>query len=206
MKYFTLLFIFILLVVAPNFATRYTVTNVGTSFSPSSLTIKAGDTVIFSLSNEHNAVEVSLATYNSNGNTSNGGFSVTYGGGTVIMRNPGTYYYVCQPHAQVGMKGVITVQAALGIDSPSGNITTLDVQTNSAARDIRLKYQLQSKTKVTIELVNSSGVCVAILESGYKDAGLQEETYVMDKPFSSGLYFVILRCGNQIFSDKVLLK
>jgi plastocyanin len=88
----------------------HTVTNAGFSFSPSLLTINAGDTVRFQLDTIHNAVEVSQATWNANGNTPNGGFSVGFGGGDVLFTTPGTYYYVCQPHAGSGMKGRIVVQ------------------------------------------------------------------------------------------------
>jgi plastocyanin len=90
-------------------ATIYTVTTPGFSFSPASLTINLGDTVNFSLGLSHNAVEVSQTTWNSGGNTSNGGFQTPYGGGIVIPQNPGVYYYVCVPHASMGMKGTITV-------------------------------------------------------------------------------------------------
>ena len=88
----------------------HTVMNMGFSFSPSLLTINAGDTVRFNLDSNHNAVEVSQTTWNANGNTPNGGFSVGFGGGDVVFNTPGTFYYVCQPHASGGMKGRIVVQ------------------------------------------------------------------------------------------------
>lgn len=91
-------------------ATTHTISNSGTSFSPATLSINLGDTVVFSLDPSHNAVEVSQATWNSNGNTPlSGGFSVSFGGGTVVLTATGTYYYVCSPHASLGMKGTITV-------------------------------------------------------------------------------------------------
>jgi plastocyanin len=90
-------------------ATTYTVVDQGFSFSPSTLAINLGDTVVFNLAMIHTVVEVSQATWNINGNTSNGGFSLPYGGGTLVLTNTGTYYYVCGPHASMGMKGTITV-------------------------------------------------------------------------------------------------
>jgi plastocyanin len=96
------------------FSTVFTVTSPGNSFSPSSITITAGDTVIFSIASSHNVVEVSQTTYNSNGNTAlSGGFSLPYSGGTLYTAGltAGTHYYVCSPHASMGMKGIIIVQA-----------------------------------------------------------------------------------------------
>ncbi len=95
-------------------ATKWTITVVGASFSPSTITITSGDSVLFSISTAHNAVEVSQATWNANGNTSlSGGFSTPFGGGLVLPSNltVGTHYYVCAPHASIGMKGIIIVQA-----------------------------------------------------------------------------------------------
>jgi len=86
-----------------------TVTNAGFAFSPSLLTINAGDTVRWTINSIHNVVEVSQATWNANGNTSNGGFSLPFGGGTHTFSTPGTYYYVCEPHASGGMKGRVIV-------------------------------------------------------------------------------------------------
>ena len=87
----------------------FTVVNAGFTFSPATLNVNAGDTITFSLAGIHNVVEVDQATWNANGNTSNGGFTLPFGGGTLVLIDPGTYYYVCQPHASQGMKGMIIV-------------------------------------------------------------------------------------------------
>ncbi|MDT8323713.1 MAG: plastocyanin/azurin family copper-binding protein [Bacteroidota bacterium] len=111
MRLFTILgVLFLVLHAGTATGTTHTITNSGFTFSPSSLTISVGDTVVFSIASSHNAVEVSQATWNSNGNTPlSGGFSVPFGGGTVIFSSAATHYYVCSPHASLGMKGVINV-------------------------------------------------------------------------------------------------
>jgi len=98
------------------YAATVTVSNAGNSFTPSAITINVGDSVQFNIAGSHDVVEVSLATYNANGNTSNGGFALPFGGGTLSGLATGTYYYVCTPHAAGGMKGTVTVNAA----PPSG--------------------------------------------------------------------------------------
>ena len=89
----------------------HTVTNAGFTFSPADITINAGDSVQWQLASIHTVLEVTQQTWNANGNTAKaGGFSTPLGGGTVKFDTPGTYFYVCEPHASIGMKGKITVQ------------------------------------------------------------------------------------------------
>jgi plastocyanin len=110
--------ILLLFISIPGFSAIWTITNVGNSFSPSTITISEGDTVVFQLSNDHNVVEVSEATWNANGTTALvGGFQTGFGGGTVLpgQLGAGTHYYVCTPHAGVGMKGSIVVEVATSL-------------------------------------------------------------------------------------------
>lgn len=110
MRKLYLLFLGVLLSTAVMAATTV-VTNSGTTFTPANITITQGDTVQFNIGGSHNVVEVSQATYNANGTTSNGGFTLPFGGGQLTGLTAGTYYYVCTPHASLGMKGTITVSA-----------------------------------------------------------------------------------------------
>ncbi|MFN8134706.1 MAG: T9SS type A sorting domain-containing protein [Bacteroidales bacterium] len=117
MKKAILLFGMIFLTVAA-FSATVNITNSGFTFSPATVTINQGDDVNFQLGGIHNAVEVSKATFDANGNTAlPGGFSVELGGGTVTADKltVGTHYYVCAPHASLGMKGTITVLNTTGI-------------------------------------------------------------------------------------------
>lgn len=94
--------------------TTHELTNVGSTFSPALITMQAGDSIHLVLSAPHTCTEVDEATWNSNGNTSNGGFNFT-GEVTFAIDDPGTYYYVCVPHAAMGMKGRIIVEGGTGM-------------------------------------------------------------------------------------------
>jgi plastocyanin len=98
----------------PGFSTVHVINNVGTTFTPDSMVINILDTVEFTLANFHNAVEVSKDTYLAGDTTSNGGFRLPFGGGKVAFHSLGVHYFVCQPHAAIGMKGVINVVATRG--------------------------------------------------------------------------------------------
>jgi len=112
MRILSAVVLFLVLSVTSVFATKHTINNSGLSFNPATLTINAGDTVVFSIAGIHNAVEVDQSTWDADGITSNGGFSVPFGGGSVVLSVVGTHYYVCQAHASGGMKGTITVNPA----------------------------------------------------------------------------------------------
>ena len=81
-------------------------------FMPENLTIAVGDCVDFVMSNTHNAVEVSKDTYDNLGVVPlEDGFNVTFGETKQVrFDDPGTHYYVCQPHVAMEMIGTIIVQ------------------------------------------------------------------------------------------------
>jgi plastocyanin len=107
-----LLPLLLMLISISGFSKTWTVTNLGSAFTPATITINAGDSVTFSIAIAHNVVEVSKSTWDANGNTPLPGFSLPYGGGLLLpaQLTVGTYYYVCTPHAVWGMKGTIIVQ------------------------------------------------------------------------------------------------
>jgi plastocyanin len=107
--------------------TTFTISTSGFAFSPASTTINLGDIVNFSLAGtNHDAVEVSLATYNANGTTPlAGGFSFGIGvSGTVpaAKLTVGTHYFICTPHIGFGMKGTIIVNNS-GCTPPSAPVS-----------------------------------------------------------------------------------
>jgi plastocyanin len=107
-----------------SFATVRTITNSGFTFSPDSITITLGDSVNFTLESMHNAQEVTLATWQANGNTLiSGGFQTAAGGGLVgpDKLTVGVHYFVCFPHASIGMKGRIYVTTSTGLASINQN-------------------------------------------------------------------------------------
>jgi plastocyanin len=130
------------------------ITNVGLTFSPASLTITSGENVTFVLESMHNVVEVSQATWNANGNTAlPGGFSLPFGGGELLPAKltVGTHYYVCNPHADLGMKGVIIVSTATGLEDIPGQ-TDISIFPNPAIDLITVragKYLLGAQYSLT---------------------------------------------------------
>jgi plastocyanin len=88
------------------------VTTEGFTFSPNEVKISTGSSVLFNLGRSHNAVEVSEENWEAGRSQKlSDGFSVDFGGSEEVnFDEPGIYYYVCQPHIGMGMKGKIVVQ------------------------------------------------------------------------------------------------
>jgi len=157
----------LLIALFSNAQTTHNINVVGFGFSPSNLTIMPGDIVVFNGLNGHSATEVSEENWNANNATSNGGFWLGIGSGTsetsVTFDESGVYYYICIPHASMGMKGVITV-----ID-PTVNINELAQNDNfsiihSGFGEYSLKFNdsdqfnvisLTGKTLESIDLSNA---------------------------------------------------
>jgi len=68
--------------------------------------------VSFELAGNHNAREVDQATYDAKGTVAlEGGFDLPLGGGVAgPFDEAGMHYFVCTPHAGLGMVGTITVE------------------------------------------------------------------------------------------------
>jgi plastocyanin len=116
----TLLFAVVSAIATTGKGTIHTITTPGFSFSPPAIQILAGDTVNFSIGGSHKPVEVSQATWNANGNTPlPGGFALPFGGGMLFTAgwSQGMHYYVCEPHAGMGMKGTINVMGTVGLSA-----------------------------------------------------------------------------------------
>lgn len=165
-------------------AESHVVTNSGTSFSPANLTVQVGDTVVWDLENFHNVVEVDLATYNANGNSSNGGFSLPFGGGSYIFNSADTYYYVCSPHAEFGMKGTVTVTEITSTDNAAVPFR-LSAYFRKGVLHIEHSARLTGKS-AAVALYSVTGEQVATRMTPFASGGLQMPITSL----SPGIYLV----------------
>lgn len=187
-------------------ALQHTITNNGNTFGPADITVNIGDTINFTLGNMHNAIEVSQATYNANGSNSNGGFSLDFGGGQIVMNTPGTFYYVCAPHASFGMKGIIRVGSA----SIARNIPAdfkLNVSPNPASDQLTIEYFLPVSSNVSISLINVTGARVAEIFSGYETTGdLKVNFSLRDEKIKSGIYMISIQTGEAVAVRRIIVR
>lgn len=185
MKSKSLLLSALLLLSFEGFSTTWTIVNSGFTFSPSSITINAGDSVLFTIASSHNVREVDQSTWNSNGSTAAvGGFSAPNGGGLILPAKlgVGSHWYVCVPHASMGMKGVIIVNPATGInEAVAGTKITLSPNPTNDLVKITAGQELMGKSFV---VADNSGKQIFAGQLNL------EETLVDLSRYPAGYYFI----------------
>lgn len=203
-KLYALLVLVLILFGGTIYSATYTIVNVGDNFSPDSITISTGDKVTFSISSMHNAVEVNKDVWDANGTTSNGGFSVPYGGGSVTFNTAGTYYYVCQAHAYLGMKGKIIVLLATNVPgTQTENGINLNTYPNPATSFLNVDFSVSQSGRIKIDLIDMTGRVVSNFLDAEYDQGNYNITLSLAN-YSEGRYFVRYSYGNG-FSVKPII-
>jgi plastocyanin len=205
----TIIFLLVLLATTGiSFSTTHTITNSGFSFSPSSITINIGDTVKFVFESIHNAREVNQATWNANGTTSNGGFDLPLGGGTVVLTQAGIHYYVCIFHVSLGMKGTITVNTVADVETTSETIADdfvlMQNYPNPFNPATSIEFSLPKAGYVSLKVFNLLGEEIATLAAQEFKAGSYTANWnASGSP--SGVYFYRLVAGSFVETKKLLL-
>jgi hypothetical protein len=156
------------------------------------------------LEGSHNSVEVSPATWNSNGNTSlPGGFGTPFGGGMVLpgQLNVGTHYYVCTPHAAMGMKGTITVQSVTTGITENQLLTGISLFPNPSEGKFRLTLNAWTNSeKNSVEIFNLAGK--SIFRSDITDSQSDVDLTGAGK----GIYLVKVIQGSAVQTRKLIVQ
>lgn len=185
------------------FCTVWTISNTGNTFTPDTIIIDFGDTVNFVLSPSHQPREVSQASWNANGNTAlAGGFETAFGGGIVLPEQLGigTHYYVCVPHAFLGMKGIIFVNspAAVADDQLRANSA---IYPNPSNGKFQLSIDASLLTKnYKMEICNLQG------ESIYQSEITSAKSDIDLSNRSNGIYFVKIFNGQALLTKKIVIR
>jgi plastocyanin len=166
-----------LLALGANAQTTHDLANQGFTFNPAVLTIQAGDSIRLVLGSPHTCTQVSQATWNANGNTPNGGFNFSAGTHTFALSVPGTYYYVCIPHASSGMKGQIIVLGPNSVEdaqakglqrmfpNPASTFVTLDASMVGAGNSLAF-FDLNGRKALQVSPLATPVVNVGRLAPG----------------------------------------
>jgi len=205
MKRFILAFIFAAICLNA-FSTTWQIVNSGFSFSPATLTIQQGDNVNFSISQDHDAVEVSATVWNANGNSPAIGFSVPFGGGNVSASqlSVGTHYYVCTPHASFGMKGRIIVTPISGLPENKA-LNDIQVYPNPVIDKLNVQFDLSESSAFEIKLFDLQGKLVRILLSKTQLNGLFVQSFNLAGETAQGVYLVKMTLGERSTFRKVVV-
>ena len=192
MKKFTLVLLFSIFSLH-NYATIWTVlAGSNNAFNNSSLSVALGDTVVFNIGIDHNALEVSQSTWNANGTTPlPGGFNVDFGGGSVLppQLQVGMHYYVCTAHIDNGMKGTINVTPS-GVPNISPSQVNLKVFPNPFVDKMHVQYHLDQRSDVQIKITDMLGKTVVVLRDETQMPGDYLHTYNQLSLIAGSRYFL----------------
>lgn len=187
-------------------AASFTVTIIGTTYSPSALTVSVGDVVTVEASSLHPLTEVSQTTWNSSGTaTLSSGFGVKTSNYTFTITSVNTIYYVCQTHVSSGMKGQIIVSSA-GTKEQNNVITNINLLPNPAKDKFSVKFKSTENVILTAKLYSVCGQEVQCLISN-KEFNFGDNTFTIElqNNIPSGVYFVQLNYDSRKIVRKLII-
>lgn len=201
-----ILLLFISAICLHGFSATVTINNSGLTFTPSNITIKQGDNVNFVIGASHNAVEVSQEVWNASGNSPVVGFSVPFGGGMVPASQlpVGIHYYVCTPHASLGMKGIITVETLLSTEEIKGQNDIL-LYPNPVKDNINIEFTAALSNELEIKLFDLRGQLVDVLLPKTVVSGLFSRSFPVEKLTTSGVYIISFAVDGKLSYKRVVI-
>ncbi len=112
---------------------NYTITAYDNYFSPDTAYVNVGDTVRLVSIGYHSITELDSIDWVNNVATDNGGFWIGLNAPTFedwfVVNQAGKYYFNCNPHATVGMKGVLYVGSSMNVqESISNNEFSVEIR------------------------------------------------------------------------------
>jgi plastocyanin len=188
-------------------ATSFTVTIVGTTYSPATLTVSVGDIVTIQASTAHPLAEVSQATWAANGTTTlSTGFGVKTSDYTFTVTSNNTIYFVCQVHASIGMKGQIVVSSA-GINEQNNVIGNISLLPNPAKERVSIKFKSMENGLLTAKMYSVCGqeIQSLILNKEFY-SGDNSFTIELQNSIPSGVYFVQLNYNSKKIIRKIIIE
>ncbi len=189
-------------------ATSYTITTVGTTYSPNTLTVTVGDVVTIAASGTHPLAEVSQTTWMANGTTTlSSGFGNKSSNYTFTITSTTSIYYVCVNHvASMQMKGQITVASSTSINEQNNAIGTISLFPNPAKDRFSVKFNSTESGIVSAKLYSVCGQEIeAIISDKDFTVGANMLNFELQKNISSGVYFIQLDFNSKKIVRKLII-
>ena len=170
------------------------------SFDPDTAFVNVGDTVRLTSQGYHSITELDSTDWANNIATDNGGFWIGFGAITFddwfIVNQAGKYYFNCNPHATMGMKGVLYVGASAGTDE-TGSTDLYEVYLDGANR-LHLNYS--KADQINIYSITGKQVYTKQLQ-------LNSKSKIIDLNFKNGIYLVsYLNKTGILTTKKIIIK
>lgn len=187
-------------------ATSFTITTVGTSYSPNTMTVNIGDVVTIQASGTHPLVQVDQSTWNANGSTAmSGGWGTKTSTYTFTVSSINTIYYVCQNHVSMGMKGQIVVNGT-GVKEKTALVSNLSFFPNPVKDKLTIKFNASENGTLNAKLYSVCGQEVQALITDYDyTAGENSLQADVAKSLPKGVYFMEMMCNSKKSVYKIVI-
>ncbi|MCC6182443.1 MAG: T9SS type A sorting domain-containing protein [Bacteroidia bacterium] len=189
-------------------ATSYTITTVGTTYSPASLTVTVGDVITINANANHPTAEVSQTTWNANGTaTLSTGFGVKTSSYTFTVTNAGEIYYVCTNHVSMGMKGMITVTGPTSISELGTTISNVKLFPNPVKNNLSVQFNASIEGNVSAKIYSICGKEVETLSINQDfQAGVTTLNFNLQNKIPAGIYFIQLNSQSKTITKKFIVE
>ena len=181
--------------------------NSSLTYSPNSLQVSVGDTIVWM--GDFGAHPLELNTKTGAGfpagatplsPPSSGTTSYMY-----VVSVAGTYDYQCHLHAQYGMVGSFTTTKNAVPNASAAAVTALyPIIPNPASRTIMIDYSLASPGHARISIVSTDGREVGLPLDGMAESGMQMLDFDISK-LAAGAYIVTLEANGTKVSEQLVV-
>lgn len=197
-RIYQLLFAFVVLGASAAHADSFTIVTSGSTYSPASLSVNIGDEITIAASGTHPLQQVEEATWNANMATPMGGGFTSTSDHTFTATTPGVIYYVCTNHVGNGMKGMITVSVATGIEDAAA-ITSLKIfPTIVMDGSFSVSAKSALPTGTILELYSTKGDLV-------KTFAIKSDGAVLVADVATGTYTAVIRVNdNPLLRERMI--
>ena len=186
----------------PAFSTTHIINFGGSSFTPNTLNVAVGDTIMW-MGNfgfhelQSTSVPAGAAAW---GPTTTAQTSLTY-----IVTVPGAYAYQCNIHVSMGMTGTFTA-ATTGVQNVVSNSAAILEKSfpNPSTGRTTIRYTLTHSSEVSLKIFDLNGKEMKQLVNEYQNSGTHE-TIFNGSALPSGSYTYQLKTGDAILSQQMIL-
>ncbi len=188
-------------------AASYTITTVGNTYSPATLTVNVGDVVTLVTTPNHPTSQVSQSTWAANGTaTLTGGWGTKTSAYTFTASTPGDIYYVCDFHVGMGMKGMITVALTNGLAQNSLNIQNAVVFPNPANEKLTVSLNSSKVITASFKLYSLEGKLAAVLSANQAlNTGENTVELLLPAGLSNGNYVLEISSDSNTTTKKIIV-
>ncbi len=188
-------------------ATSYTITTVGTAYSPPTLNVSVGDVVTIAASGTHPLAEVSQTTWMANGTTTlSSGFGNKTSNYTFTITSTTSIYYVCVNHVSMGMKGQINV-STVGINEQTEAFENINLFPNPAKDNFSIKFNATENGNVTVKLYSLCGQEIeSLILNKEFHSGVNTLNLKLQNAITAGVYFVELNYNSKKIISKLMIE